>query len=179
MIQVRLNPTSIQTMKSLQSNVDQFPNRISAAKGQAAVSAKNKIEQYMKSQYGKVGNAMEVEEKVGPTAVTLNVRPKRPGKPGRRTGYSASWGANVKFYGRKSFRSKGGKGKVYKLQQRSTPPFPSHLKSFKVDAMPKDMAFRNDIRRRSREILLNEMMKSLRMYGFGPRGGAPRGMGDI
>lgn len=179
MIQVRLNPSSIESMRYLQNNVDQFPNRIQAAKGKAAVSAKLKIEQYMKSQYGNVGNAMLVEEKVGPATVTMNIKPKRPGRPGTRTGYSASWGANIKFYGRRSFTSKGNAGKVYKLQKRSAPPFPSHLRSFKVDAMPKDMTFRNNIRRRSREILEREMMKALKSYGFGPRGGAPKGMVDI
>lgn len=179
MIQVRLNPASIESMRYLENNIQQFPNRILAAKGRAAVSARNKIEQYMRSQYGKVGNAMEVEEKVTRNTVTLNIKPKRATSSGKRTGYSAAYGANVKFYGRKSFTSKGGSNKVYKLQKRSTPPFPSHLRRFKVDATPKDMQFRSNIRRRSREILEREMLKALRASGFGPRGGVTRGMTDI
>jgi len=113
MMQVRINPASIETMRFLQNNIDQFPNRIQAAKGKAVVSAKLKIEQYMKSQYGKVGNAMIVEEKVGPATATLSIHPKRAGRPNGRTGYSADWGANVKFYGRKAFTSK--QSQTYKL----------------------------------------------------------------
>tara|TARA_B100002019_G_C21274847_1_gene604758 strand:+ start:6447 stop:6983 length:537 start_codon:yes stop_codon:yes gene_type:complete len=178
MMQVRINPTSIETMRFLQNNIDQFPNRVQAAKGKAVVSAKLKIEQYMKSQYGKVGNAMVVEEKVGPKTVTVNIRPKRAGRPNSRTGYSAAWGANVKFYGRRSFSSSGSV-QIYKLRKGSTPPYPPYIRSFRVKATPKDMSFRSNIRRESRRILEREMMKSLRSYGFGARGGAPRGMADI
>src|SRR6056300_439091 len=177
MMQVRINPTSIETMRFLQNNIDQYPNRVQAAKGRAVVSAKLKIEQYMKSQYGKVGNAMVVEERVGPKTATVNIRPKRAGRANSRTGYSAAWGANVKFYGRKAFTSK--QSQTYKLRKGSSPPYPRYIKKFKVKATPKDMSFRSNIRRESRRILEREMMKSLRSYGFGPRGGAPRGMADI
>jgi len=41
------------------------------------------------------------------------------------------------------------------------------------------MSFRSNIRREARRILQREMIKSLRSYGFGPRGGIGKGMTDI
>lgn len=194
-IKLEYDPTTMQGLTSLINQVDNYPNRLKSAKIAGTMATQRRVQQILQS--GKYGNAFKyliVEQVVQGKNCKITIKPPQPVTTKKNYGYSPTWGAVVAFYGRRAFRSKkiagppvekGEKGSSgiawgrYEIRPGSRAEYGDYISSFKVRAQPADASRKLDIKMESAAIFRNEIVKAIRRYGFGPRGGAPRGMSDL
>lgn len=188
-MKIEYDPTSFQGLSYLINQVENYPNRLKSAQVAGTTAAHRRITNNLKSgKYGTVWKEMLVEMSISGTRSKIVVKPPPPVTRKTNYGYSATWGANVAFYGRRAFRSispnntasgPGYSGGWYMLRPESASKYVPYLKRFRVPRTPADESTKLDVRMDSAEIFRNEILKAIRRFGFGSRGGAPRGVRDL
>ena len=181
LIKVEYDVASFNSLRNLANKVDQYPNRIQAARVAGTISAARKIEAFLAKKYGNIGRAMYIEDSVSGKTSRLVLRVNKPKGSRRNHHYSAEWGAMIKLYGRKGFSSKsglsaGGNTRYYLVRPASGDP--EFITRFKVRPTPKNAGMVLDIKMEMSRITRKELIAAIRRQGFGARGGAPRGMTD-
>jgi hypothetical protein len=188
-MKIEYDPTSMQGLSYLINQVDNYPNRLKSAQVAGTTAAQRRIINNLKSgKYGTVWKEMLVEMSINGTRSKIIIKPPPPITRRTKYGYSATWGANVAFYGRRAYRSispnntasgPGYSGGWYTLRPESAAKYVPHLKRFRVPRMAPDESTKLDVKLDSAEIFRDEIIKAIRRFGFGPRGGAPRGRGEM
>lgn len=176
-----ISPTSLASIRHLQNHVLTMPNRIENIRIRAANSAVKKLKTYLENTYKNAGRGMTVksDRKSQSIRIRISAEPASFSNGGVAGADKRKFAANMLMYGRKSYSSRrGGGDKPYKLRAASSPPYPTHLASFKVRRMPPNEAARRDIRNKAQALLMESIIIAASREGFGPRGGNPAGMSD-
>lgn len=176
-----IKPEAIARLRYLENHVLTMPNRIENIRVRAANQAVRKLKTYLRNSYGSAGRGMTVAPAYGVGTVKIVIKAKRAkASGGKAKGAEASnFAANILLYGRKSYTSRRGAGdKAYKLRQASTPPYPTHLRRFRVRSMSPNHSARTEIRKKASSLLMDAVYMSAMREGFGARGGNPMGMSD-
>lgn len=193
-IKIEYDPTSFNNMMYLINQVENYPNRLQSAKIAGTLAAQRRIQQILQSgRYGNAWKYMIVDQGVKGKTCKITVKPPQPITTKKNYGYSPTWGAVVAFYGRRAYRSKkiagpsrgtsSGESDVawgrYIIRPESQARYGKFISSFRVKAQPADASTKLDVKMESAAMFRNEIIKAIKRYGFGSRGGAPRGMSDL
>jgi hypothetical protein len=177
------SPETMNSLRYLENYILTMPNRIENIKVRAVNTTVKKMKTYLHNNYRSAGRGMIVSAVRKSGSLRIKISAQDPGAAGGgNTGgrVSRAYAANILLRGRKSYTGtgSGATSRRYKLRKGSSPPYPTHISSFKVKKIPANHAARTDIRMKASALLQQSIYDQARREGFGPRGGNPGGMSD-
>lgn len=172
MLNMRVNPQSVKQIQALIDKVDTYPNRIASMQQSALLRSQRQIVDVVSRNHKA---AKYLNFKIDPIGI-LNY--KMTIKPADISDVNAYYASVILLGGRR-----GGKiirarnANLMKLRPESVAAgYPKFLETAELGAIP---SRRETVKFESRELIIKNIKYAAARFGFGPRGGAPSGLGDL
>jgi hypothetical protein len=178
---LEISPATLAGLRYLENHVLTMPNRVENIKIRSANSSIKKMKMYLVNKYGAAGRGMSVTSSLSHRGIRLKIAAERANfsNVGASGADKRKMAANMLLYGRKAYTARRSAGdKAYKLREASTPPYPTHLRGFRVKKISPNHSARMDIRTKAQALIMESIEIQARREGFGSRGGNPNRMAD-